>query len=71
MIILYADGIAEAMDTSGNNLVHKGLIELARGLATESRAEVSQALMSGTQAFRGDEPPRGDETLVVLRRVME
>jgi len=28
-------------------------------------------LMSGARAFRGDGPRRDDETLVVLRRVMQ
>jgi sigma-B regulation protein RsbU (phosphoserine phosphatase) len=70
MLILYTDGITEAMDSSGNQLGHEGLVELARGLATESLAEVSRALISGAQAYRGGGPRRDDETLVVLRRVL-
>ena len=70
LLILHTDGITEAMDSFGNQLGHEGLVELARGLATESSAEVSRALISGAQAFRGDGPRRDDETLVILRRVM-
>jgi serine phosphatase RsbU (regulator of sigma subunit) len=44
---------------------------LARGLTIESPVQVSLALMSGVRAFRGDGPRRDDETLVVLRRVIE
>jgi sigma-B regulation protein RsbU (phosphoserine phosphatase) len=69
MLILYTDGITEATDSSGNELGHRGLLELARGLAVESPIQVSRALMSGARAFRGQGPQRDDETLVVLQRV--
>ncbi|HUI42160.1 MAG TPA: PP2C family protein-serine/threonine phosphatase [Terriglobia bacterium] len=71
MLVLYTDGISEAMNASGNELGHRGLLELARGLPIESPAQLSRALRSGAQAFRGDGPRRDDETLVVLRRAME
>jgi hypothetical protein len=71
MLILYRTEFREAMDSSGNGLGHKGLIELVRGLATESLAQVSRALMSGRQAFSQRRPPRGAETQMVLRRAME
>ncbi len=70
MLILYTDGITEAMDSSGKQLGHQGLVELARGLATESPAEVTRALISGAQAFRHGAPRRDDESVVILRRVM-
>ena len=70
MLVLYTDGITEAMDCSGKELGYKGLAELARGLATRSPAQVSQALTSGAHTFRGSAPRRDDETLVVLQRVM-
>jgi len=71
VLVLYTDGITEATDSSGNELGHRGLLELARGLTIESPDQVSLALMSGARAFRGDGPRRDDETLVVLRRVMQ
>lgn len=71
MLVLYTDGITEAADASGNELGSTGLVTLARGLPIESPAQFGRALMSAVQAFRGDVPPRDDETLVVLRRVME
>lgn len=70
MLVLYTDGITEATDSSGHELGHRGLLELARGLVIESPVQVSRALMSGAQAFRGGRPRRDDETLVVLRSVM-
>jgi phosphoserine phosphatase RsbU/P len=71
MLVLYTDGITEAMDSSGSELGQRGLLELARGMEVESPVQVSHALISGVEAFRGDAPRRDDETLVVLQRVME
>jgi sigma-B regulation protein RsbU (phosphoserine phosphatase) len=69
VLVLYTDGITEAMDPSGNELGHQGLLELARGLDVKSPVQVSRDLVAGVAAFRDDEPPRDDETLVVLQRV--
>lgn len=71
MLVLYTDGISETMDPSGNELGYRGLLELARGADVESPVQVSRALMSGAEAFRGDAPRRDDETLVVLQRVVQ
>jgi sigma-B regulation protein RsbU (phosphoserine phosphatase) len=71
MLVLYTDGISETMNSSGSELGHRGLLDLARGLHLGSPAQVSQGLMSGTEAFRGDGPRRDDETLVVLQRVAQ
>lgn len=68
ILVLYTDGIIEA-DSSRRQLGSGGLLDLARSLATESPFEVSQALVSGVQAFRGDVPPHDDETLLVLQHV--
>jgi sigma-B regulation protein RsbU (phosphoserine phosphatase) len=70
-LVLYTDGITEAMNSSGEELGPTGLVELARCLNVEPLAEFSHALMSGVQSFRGDEPRRDDETLVVLQRVVQ
>jgi phosphoserine phosphatase RsbU/P len=69
MLLLYTDGISEAMDSRGNQLGQQGLLELVRTLPAESPAEVCRALVSGVQAFRGVLPRRDDETLVVLQHV--
>jgi phosphoserine phosphatase RsbU/P len=70
-LILYTDGVTEAMNSGGSELGQNGLLELVRGLEVESPAQVNHALMSGVQAFRGAEPRRDDETLVVLQRVIQ
>ncbi|MGH9405841.1 MAG: PP2C family protein-serine/threonine phosphatase [Terriglobia bacterium] len=69
MLVLYTDGITEAIDSSNNALGTTGLLEIAKDLAAQSPVEAIQALASNIQAFRGDAPRRDDDTLVILQRV--
>jgi phosphoserine phosphatase RsbU/P len=69
LLVLYTDGITETRDSSGNDLGQKGLLELARNVGAGSPVNVSRALISAVQAFRGCVPSHDDETLLVLRRV--
>jgi sigma-B regulation protein RsbU (phosphoserine phosphatase) len=68
MLILYTDGITEAIDSAKNQLGQLGLLNLVRTLAVESALEVIRAVLAGVGAFRGKAGRRDDETLVVLRR---
>ena len=67
-LVLYTDGISEAKDSSGNELGHAGLLELARGLARKPPADMTHELISAIAEFRGGGPQRDDETLIVLQR---
>ncbi len=69
MLVLYSDGITEAINSSNNELGDTGLLEMAKRLAAQSPAEVIRALTSDIQTFRGAAPRRDDDTLVVLQRV--
>jgi sigma-B regulation protein RsbU (phosphoserine phosphatase) len=71
MLVLYTDGISEAKDSSGNELGHAGLLELARTLKAEPPADATRELISALAQFRGDAPRRDDETLIVLRHAAE
>jgi len=70
VLVLYTDGISEANDSSGNELGHNGLLELARSLDPKPPADMSRELISAIAGFRGDAPRRDDETLIVLRHVL-
>lgn len=70
LVILYTDGITEARNEAGDQLGPERLLELARELPVESPLAASLALRASLQAFRGAAPPRDDETLVVLQRVV-
>ena len=68
MLVLYTDGITETLDSSGNELGYRGLLELAKSLRDESPADMSRALMGAVESIRAGRPRRDDETLVVLQR---
>lgn len=68
-LVLYTDGIMEVRDASGNELGQDGLLNLVRGLTPESPAQISQNMLSVLQTFRSNQPPRDDETLLVLQYV--
>jgi phosphoserine phosphatase RsbU/P len=68
-LVLYTDGITEARDSSGNELGQKGLLQMVCGLRPASPAETCHDLLSAVQTFRGNEPRRDDETLLVLQHV--
>lgn len=68
-VVLYTDGITETKSPSGSQLGQQGLLEMARGLRPGSPAETCQSLLSTLQAFRGDQPRRDDETLLVIQHV--
>jgi len=68
VLVLYTDGISETSDSSGNELGHIGLLQLARTLAPKApSSDLSRDLLSAIADFRGDAPRRDDETLILLR----
>ncbi len=69
-LVLYTDGITEAMDSSGAELGHTGLLKLARGLEVGAPADMARELIAGVRRFTGNTRPRDDETLVVLQHVV-
>ena len=68
MLMLYTDGLTEAIDPANNQLGQVGLLGLVRPLAAESAVKVIRAVLQGVAAFRGKAGRRDDDTLVVLRR---
>jgi sigma-B regulation protein RsbU (phosphoserine phosphatase) len=70
-LLLYTDGVTESRNEAGEELGHEGLLGLVRGLALSpdhGPIEFGQALSAGLNAFRGRNPQRDDETLLLLRR---
>lgn len=68
LIICYTDGLSDATDDRGVELGVGGLLELARGLPTDSPMAAGATLLGRVDAFRHGAPAADDETLVVLRR---
>jgi phosphoserine phosphatase RsbU/P len=69
-LLIYSDGITEAINSAGVEFGVGGLARVASGRRTDSAAtivsEVNQALL----AWTGGAPPADDITLIVARRVV-
>ncbi|HVP50809.1 MAG TPA: PP2C family protein-serine/threonine phosphatase [Terriglobales bacterium] len=71
VLLLYTDGITESRNESEEELGLEGLLELVRGVPIDSEegpAAFGPALIEKLKKFRGSEPQRDDETLVLLQR---
>ncbi len=67
LLVLYTDGLSEAMDGAGQELGGKGLLELAGSLPADSPVAVGEALLEAVGAFRQGVPASDDQTLVILQ----
>lgn len=68
-LVLYTDGVTDAVDGSGEPLGQEGLEELVKSLAGSGAAEMMQGIIDGVAAYRGSAKQNDDLTLVVLRAV--
>jgi phosphoserine phosphatase RsbU/P len=68
LIVLYSDGVSEALSPAGNELGQDGLLNMARALDSSSAEAFGTQLASALRSFRGDGKPLDDETIIVMRR---
>jgi len=68
LLLLYTDGIVESCDDHGEPLELDGLLEMSRGLPTESASRAGAALVEAVGRFRGSAPATDDETVLALYR---
>ena len=68
LIVLYSDGVSEATRAAGIELGRDGLMNMARGLDYRSAEALGTQLASALSAFRGEEEPLDDETIIVMKR---
>ena len=68
LMVLYSDGVSEALSPAGNELGRDGLMNMARALDASSAEALGTQLASALRAFRGDGKPLDDETIIVMRR---
>jgi sigma-B regulation protein RsbU (phosphoserine phosphatase) len=68
MIVLYTDGVIEAL-TAGQQMFGKErLIEVLRTHRTQSAVQLAETINETVAAFVGDVPQFDDFTLVVAKR---
>jgi len=67
-IVLYTDGITEAIDTEGNEFGLERMMESVRASATSGAAAVVNRLIDDLRNFVGLHPQNDDITLIAIRK---
>ncbi len=68
-IVMYTDGISEAMDETREQFGEDRLRQLIRDNANSSPQQCADAVMASVETFRGQAAQSDDETIVVIDRV--
>ncbi len=66
-VILYSDGVVEAMNTSEEEFGEDRLRTVIRENLAKSPAEIRDEILKRVRSFLGEEQPQDDLTLVVAR----
>ena len=69
LVVLYTDGVSEAINQDGEELGRDGLMALARRLDSTSAEAFGTQLAEAVREFRGATVPQDDETIIVMERV--
>jgi sigma-B regulation protein RsbU (phosphoserine phosphatase) len=67
-LILYTDGITEALDSKGNEYGLKRMIQAIQATASEGAAAIRKHLTDDLMDFIGSHPQNDDITLIVIRK---
>jgi sigma-B regulation protein RsbU (phosphoserine phosphatase) len=70
-LILYTDGVSDAVNSGMERFERERLRELAEACRNRSAEELVQAIDSAVTSFAGDAAQYDDFTLVVARRSLE
>ena len=65
-LVLYSDGLIEALDDDGEPFGFSRFEEVLRIAARDGAGEIRQALLAAVRRFTRNRPPEDDQTLVVL-----
>ena len=69
LIVLYSDGVSEAVNPVGEELGRDALMAVARELDRSSPEAFGTELTAALRGFRGNVEPLDDETIIVLQRM--
>jgi len=67
-LIVFTDGVVEAVDTKGEEYEEPRLIRLVDGAATSTPQELLRRLLADLDAFVGNTPQHDDMTCLLLKR---
>ena len=68
-LLVYSDGIAEAMNVQGEQFGEQRIGEIVEESRGRSALEIRDAVLQAVRTHTGDAPPADDMTLVVIRRL--
>ena len=68
-LVMYTDGVSEALNEAGDELGRDGLMDLAQSIDLRSAEAFGSQLASALCRFRGKVAPADDATLIVLEIV--
>jgi sigma-B regulation protein RsbU (phosphoserine phosphatase) len=71
LLILYTDGITEALDAASQELGDQGLLRMAHALPTTSPVAAGKALLGLLRDFSGSTMNEDDQSLIVLQENSE
>lgn len=65
-LVLYSDGLIEAVDDRGEPFGFDRFERVLEGAATQSAEEIKKAVLQSVKKFTNNRPPEDDQTLVVF-----
>lgn len=65
-LLLYTDGVTEALDRNGDEFGLEAMIRSVQASASEGAAGIVHRVSSDVKAFIGDQPPHDDITLISI-----
>jgi sigma-B regulation protein RsbU (phosphoserine phosphatase) len=68
ILILYTDGISEAMDQNGNIFGEERICELVKKYKDESAKHIAYMIIEHVQKFNANSKYNDDKTIVVVKR---
>jgi sigma-B regulation protein RsbU (phosphoserine phosphatase) len=68
LLILFSDGITEAMNSSEEEFSEERLIDIIKKNIEETAERIIEIILSEVKKFSGNTPQMDDETLIVIKR---
>ncbi len=68
ILVLYTDGISEAMDKNGNFFGEKSICELVKKYRAETSKTITYMIIEAAQKFSAESSYNDDKTIVVIKR---
>ncbi|PYJ97953.1 MAG: serine/threonine protein phosphatase, partial [Verrucomicrobia bacterium] len=68
-LVLYTDGVTEALNTEGDEFGLERTIESVRASATDGAQAIVKQVIDDVRNFTGSNPQNDDITLIAIRKI--